>query len=274
METVVYYHDDLDGFGAAYSAWLKLGYLGVEYVPVRHGEDDSPLRADDKGKKIICCDMFIQQIPDSFSTDVLVIDHHPQTIKASEKYLDNYTFVVDNDRSAAFIAYEHFNKSEKIALWAMLIDDYDTWRHQHELTKPFIIALNLAPRIFESWQKILATSDSMNEMVERGMSMLMLQADVVRSLIKKARLCMIAGVEVLAVNTSVFPNEVCDTLLTEDNCDVVACYHDDPALHGRKWSLRSKPGGIDVSELVAPFGGGGHACAAAFVEHRAVDFAN
>ena len=216
METVVYYHDDLDGFGAAYAAWRKLGELGVEYVPVRHHNDESPLRADDKGKRIICLDLFIQAIPDSFSTDVLVIDHHPKSILAAEKYLDNYTFVVDEDRCAAFIACEYFNQNEKMPLWALLIDDYDSWRHLMDLTRPFIIALNLMKRDFEAWAKCLMSADTMNEMAERGMSMLMLQHNVISSLIKKARPCMIAGVEILAVNTSVFPNEVCEALLKED----------------------------------------------------------
>lgn len=41
-----------------------------------------------------------------------------------------------------------------------------------------------------------------------------------------------------------------------------ASYFDTP--EGRKFSLRSKEGGMDVSEIAKRFGGGGHARAAGF----------
>ena len=43
---------------------------------------------------------------------------------------------------------------------------------------------------------------------------------------------------------------------------------------GREWFLLSRLQGIDVGDLVRPFGGGGDARAADFVEYNAVDFIN
>jgi hypothetical protein len=103
--------------------------------------------------------------------------------------------------------------------------------------------------------------DSFADLIREGSAVLRYQQQQVDFLCKHAREIELGGHRILAANTPVLQSEVAGKLA--EGRPFGACWYD--AEDGkRRWSLRSRDGGVDVSEVARFFGGGGHRNAAGF----------
>lgn len=168
MKPLVIYHDNCaDGFGAAFSAWLKLGDE-AEYLPMQYGKVPEP---QDLRDMVDCRDVYVLDfnLPKAgmdelfASADRVVwLDHHKT---AFEMWCGEYTkgmshddrrpphhICLDDNKSGALLAFEYFHPGEPVPMSLCMIDDRDRWQFKLNGTKEFSAALfSMQPWSFDQW---------------------------------------------------------------------------------------------------------------------------
>ena len=295
MKPLVLYHANCaDGFGAAFAAWLKFGD-DAEYVACSYGDKNFVI-PQLKGRDVYVLDFsFSRETMNVFLEDsehFVWLDHHRSAFemwcdeeRTYTKHEDKYhTIVLDNNKSGAYLAWEHFHPGTEVPMFIKHIDDYDRWQFKIEGTKAFQKALwSITPWSFKQWQHEWDSTwgygsgdglESLPCFIRDGNAILRAHDQNVQSVVKgSARECLIAydnpdyydgpGLIGLAANcpphlTSDVGHELANQSGTFGLCwtlsqtDLVA-----------KCSLRSNAP-YDVSAIAKSFGGGGHAQAAGF----------
>ena len=143
----------------------------------------------------------------------------------------------------------------------------DLWRFSLPETKPFNVWLRCEPFNFERWELIAQElndgRDNARIMAEAA-AMQRFFDQKVAEIGRLSRRGLIDGHEVPMCNCPpMFASEVGHWLLEQNPfAPFVACYSDQGKSRG--FSLRSRDGRMDVSEVARKFGGGGHRNAAGF----------
>jgi len=255
---LVLYHDDcIDGFGAAWAAWRRLGDK-AGYAPVTHG-DPPP---DVAGHHVHILDF-------SYARDILldmaakaasieVVDHH-KTAQENLKGLAFCTF--DMTKSGAVLAWERFHPGEPVPPLLLHVQDKDLWEWRLAGSREITSALRGYPFTFARWSTWAGDWDKWREvLLTEGGAILRYQDEVVGQAAATASEITLAGHRVLCANSPILQSEIAGKL-AEGRPFGVAWYE---AGGKRYYSLRSREGGIDVSEVARRFGGGGHAKASGF----------
>ena len=283
---IIYHRSCADGFGAAYSAWLRFGDE-AEYLPMQYGEweklfEDYPQGGSKfDGRDVYVLDFSFSNLQTKILLDgssrFVWLDHH-KTAFESWCGLDYLTpeqqqfgwinhdredlILLDNTRSGALIAWDYFHLEKPVPQLIRHIDDYDRWQFKIPGTK----ALNKAiwaesPWTFEQWGTWM--SQPLDGMMQTGSYLLKDHEQRVRASVSGGSMsCDIQGIKGLAVNCP--PNMTSDVghqlaivsgtyglCWTLDKDKIVQC------------SLRSN-GDFDVSAIAKELGGGGHKNAAGF----------
>lgn len=279
---IIFYHASCaDGFGAAYAAWKRFGD-DAEYVAVKYGDikttDDLPVNVTDR-------DVYILDF--SFPFDVMIfiteeaahttwLDHHKSAFEmwcATEPFTatsfyhghnDYQTVTLDNTKSGAMLAYEHFHGTNHYPALFTYIDDYDRWQFRFDNTKPFNKALwSMTPWSFEQWDELAHRSTTeLEPFVDMGRAFLRDHSARVSKHIEHSRMCSIAGKPGLAINAPGYVSSDAGHELAVQSGTYGMTYTIDEHLMV-KASLRSN-GDYDVSALAKTLGGGGHKNAAGF----------
>lgn len=266
MQRIVYYHKGCpDGFGAAWSAWKKLGY-SAEYIPISHS-----CKIPDYNQTQI---YFLDICPSQKDLDrlqeknrVVILDHH----KSAENIICNCKeYIFDNNRSGAGISWDYFCGNKKRPTLIDIIEDRDLWKWTIEGSREVLMLLDSIPRTFETWSdfadKIECTNENMSWGYERafssGSNILEYQKSLVKISCSKAYGGKILGQRAKFVNSNVLQSFIGNELLLNDSVELAAVYYKKE--NNFIFSLRSKKGGVDCSEIAKKFGGGGHHCAAGF----------
>ncbi|TAN68115.1 MAG: DHH family phosphoesterase [Methylobacter sp.] len=265
-ETLVIYHADcLDGLGAAWSAFCRLGNQ-CRYIPAHYGDDIPDF---EPGAILYILDF-------SYSPSVLVdasakagrivlIDHH---ITAKEQYdaffkaqqpPENLSINFDMSRSGCILTWQYFFHDLKPAKILLHIEDRDLWRFKLDGTREITTALY--ERMPVNFAEIGALD--LAELLPVGRIQVECIAGMVRRLAKSAHNVSVAGQAGLAVNApSLFSSDLGQVLAEKSGTFGMTYYYD-----GKKqqwnFSLRSI-GAYDVGHLALGFGGGGHKNAAGF----------
>ena len=297
---VIFHSSCADGFGAAFAAWLKLGD-DAEYVPMQYGTvpdiESWHMQYAISQREVYILDFsFPRQTMDylfSVARRVTWLDHHKTAFEMwcedGERSLCEQSngrdeVILDNNKSGAYLAWEHFHPGTEVPMFIKHIDDYDRWQFKIEGTKAFQKALwSITPWSFKQWQHEwdstwgYGSGDGLEGLpcfIRDGNAILRAHDQNVQSVVKgSARECLIAydnpdyydgpGLIGLAANcpphlTSDVGHELATQSGTFGLCwtlsqtDLVA-----------KCSLRSNAP-YDVSAIAKSFGGGGHAQAAGF----------
>jgi len=141
------------------------------------------------------------------------------------------------------------------------VQDKDLWQWRLPASREITCALRAVPFEFprwstwaddwEKWEKVLT---------QEGAAILRYQDQVIRQAVATAGEATVAGHRVLCANSPILQSEIAGQL-AEGRPFGVAWYESGGK---RYYSLRSRDGGIDVSEVARRFGGGGHARASGF----------
>lgn len=282
MNPLVLYHAHCaDGFGAAFAAWLVFGDV-AEYVPVQHGKTQAiPEAVTDR-------DIFILDFGfDEETTNqifrlcrsVTLLDHHKTAFETwcDETPTDGFFWhvdpdvnmhvLLDNNKSGAVLAWDHFHPGTEVPLLIRHIDDYDRWQFRLEGTKAFNKALWAeTPWNFRQWTGFLPERVVLS-MRETGTALLRAHDKNVLSVVEGgARRCEIA----LPLEHRLGLAANCPPHLTSDVGHELAnrsgtfglCWHQDTT-GAIRCSLRSNEH-YDVSAIAKHFAGGGHRNAAGF----------
>lgn len=288
MKPLIIYHANCtDGFGAAFCAWLRFGDM-ADYLPLNYGDPEHSDVDVLQGKIGTPDNRQVYVLDFSFPIDTtkwliknsaffVWLDHHKTAFEMwagdeREFYLDEteYTnILLDNSKSGALLAWEHFNQTEP-PLFIKLIDDRDRWQFKLPQSKAFHTAMSMRkPWSFEGWKNEFAGPQSyfygISELLNQGELLLLYQKQQVESLAKYGRKVVIpfehGPCQGLAVNTSVHMSEVGHELANRSGTFGLIWYLGEGSV--AKCSLRSN-GDYDVSAIAKQFGGGGHRNAAGF----------
>lgn len=255
---IVLYHDDcIDGFGAAWAAWRELGDE-AGYAPVVHG--DPPPDVTDRHVHILDFSyprpILLEMAEKAASIEV--VDHH-KTARENLEGLDFCTF--DMSKCGAVLAWERFHPGTEVPPLLLHVQDKDLWEWRLPESREITCALRAFPFEFPRWS---AWADDWArwrpELVREGEAILRYQDQVVRQAVATAGEITLAGHRVRCANSPVLQSEIAGQL-AEGRPFGVAWYE---SAGKRYYSLRSRDGGIDVSEIARRFGGGGHAKASGF----------
>lgn len=272
MKTICIYHKGCtDGFGAAWVVWQsfkarvvsgeKVGEL--EFYPANYGEelpdvDDKKVIIVDFSYKRPEMDLIIQKCH-----SLLVLDHHKTAEKELEGIFDNpkVSGVFDMEHSGAILAWKWFCPESPPPLLLQHIEDRDLWKFEMKGTKNIIAGLYSHPQEFELWNGFMG-ANSYWSLHEDGSAISRQHDKNVGALVRSSTLRMVlSGHNVPVANMPYMMASDAGHILAKGEPFSVT-YWD--FKDGRTFSLRSEESGLDVSEIAAEYGGGGHKHAAGF----------
>ncbi len=174
MKPLVIYHAScVDGFGAAFAAWLKFGD-DAEYVPMQYGkEDESFWRLEDGqfdsefqilNREIYILDFsfskWVMEGLFSLAKCVVWLDHHKTAfemwgVQPGQRVwaeTEGRHVNLHMDKSGAMLAWEYFHPGTEVPLFIQHLDDHDRWQFKIDGTKAFQKAIwSHAPWSFRQW---------------------------------------------------------------------------------------------------------------------------
>lgn len=270
ITTVVIHHAHcMDGFAAAWAVNQKLGYVGVHYCAATYGSTPPEV----KGKHVYIVDFsYSLHVMESICREadmVVMLDHHKtakETFDYCVKNHQNFSGVFDLERSGAGLAWNYFHPGTPTPRLIAYIQDRDLWKFQLEQSKAINAALQSYEMSFDSFSRLADLME--NEVGFRG---IMLQGvaierkqnkDIESIIASNARLIPWAEYEVPLCNTpshlaSELGNRLCQAY---PNAPFSITYNITANMKvGLSFRSIDK---MDVSEVAASFGGGGHKNAA------------
>ena len=249
--TVVLYHADCaDGFGAAWALWKK--YPDAHYLPVEHGQ--RPPSGLDKAHVVMVDFSYPREVIERLAESTAsfrILDHHV-TAQAALAGLPYAYF--DMKKSGAVLAWE-WAHPEPVPWLLQYIQDKDLWKWQLPESREINAALASYPFDFQVWDGL--TQDTLE--VE-GRAILRREDVLITKIVEESVLVDFEGETVPAVYSPVLTSQIGERLCQGFPFCIIWHQRD-----GRRYfSLRSKPGTVDVSAIAARHGGGGHVNAAGF----------
>lgn len=287
----VYHGSCDDGFGAAWVVRAKWGN-GVQFVPGSYGGFDWP--SDLTGKNILFVDFSLKREPmrnliNGFNdqgppASIVLLDHH----KTAEAELAKWTMpeltlthadiapllaemsgpaciaVFDMERSGARLAWDFCFPGQCVPSLITHIEDRDLWRFRLQTTHYVSAALRTYPHDFEVWDDL---ASNVGRLALEGATILRGHHKNIAEFIRNRYWTDVGGYRVPVVNVPYhYASDTANELLAvEPDAPFAACWfrRGDGKV---QWSLRSENGRVDVSEVAAKMGGGGHRNAAGFEE--------
>lgn len=262
----IYHANCADGFGAALAVWLRFGNA-VEFWPGAYGKAPPncfghDILLVDFSYKLPELELIIEQ-----ARSVTILDHHKTAEADIQPLLDagRVHGEFDMERSGAAMAWDWCFPDEDRPRLIQHIQDRDLWRFEMKGTREISALLFSYDQDFNLWKQILATledDEGWQQMYSIGQALERKHRRDVEALVRQtARRMLICGYSVPVANVPYQFASDAGNMMSEGEL-FAACYYDSAS--GRKFSLRSKDTGMDVSEIAKRFGGGGHARAAGF----------
>jgi len=272
MKPLVIYHAGCwDGFCAAWV--LRREFPDADFHAAHYGTEPPDVSGRDVFVVDFCYKRPVMLAIAAAARSLTVLDHH----KSAEADLAGFVAeanglygVVPNvifkmDKSGGRLAWEYLNGAAPAPWLVDYTEDRDLWRHVLPDSRAVNAALRSYPLDFAQWD-MLAGMDP-RDLAEEGYAILRAEAQTVAAHVRHAREIELGGHKVLAVNATTLFSEIAGELA--QGRPFGACYFD--RFDGlRVWSLRSREGGVDVSEVAKQYGGGGHRNAAGFEQRPGV----
>ncbi len=262
--TVVLYHADCaDGFGAAWALWKK--YPDARYVPVKHGQP--PPEGLDRAHVVMVDFSYGREVIEQLANaaaSLFILDHH---VTAQKRLADLPYAHFDVTKSGAVLAWE-WAHPDPVPWLLRYIQDKDLWTWKLSESREINAALLSYPFDFHVWDTL-----TQDVLVVEGRAILRRERTLIEKIIEESVLVEFEGETVPAVYSPVMTSQIGEHLC--DGFPFCIIWHQ---REGRRYfSLRSKPGTVDVSVIAGRYGGGGHVNAAGFsqpVHSEASDFLN
>ena len=234
----------------AWALWKR--FPQTRFVPVKHGFPQ-PDGLDHQHVVMVDFSYHRDAILDlaDRAASLQILDHH---ITAESALADLPFAYFDMDRSGAVLAWE-WAHPQPVPWLLQYIQDKDLWHWKLPHSREISAALASYPFDFGIWEKL-----EFDTLKIEGAGILRSENNLVDKLVQDAVLVSIAGHTVPAVHSPVLASQIGERLAAHHAFGVIWHQKD-----GRRYfSLRSKSGGISVSNIAAKFGGGGHTHAAGF----------
>jgi hypothetical protein len=259
---VLYHGHCIDGFTAAWAAWLKFGNKDTEYIEANYG--DAP--PDVTGREVFVLDFSyprdVMIAMREKASHILVLDHH----KTAQAALADLPFAVfDMERSGAGLAYDELHgRGGADRPWLVnYVEDRDLWRFKLSNSKEVNAWIGAIHReTFDSWSAL--QHGGVQEASDRGSAVLTYIDRYVSEMCGQAREVNFEGHRVPMVNAPYINISELAGKLAEQAPFAIGWSQRSDGLY--TYSLRSRgDGGLDVSEIAKKYGGGGHKNSAGFL---------
>jgi len=259
---VILYHAECpDGFGAAWSAYKKFGNY-AEYIGVHH---EAPPPEGLVDKEVYMVDftypMDVTEELISKNKRVTAIDHHA-SMEEVIKLTQNYSY--DNDHSGSVLTWKYFHK-EPVPKLLGYVEDRDLWRFSLPDSRAICAFIDSFDYDFDIWNELadnLEDASKINSFIEKGNLIVKYEKEIVKKIIEEnTKLVEFEGYKIYSVNA---PHEFASDIghiLYKKNPPFAIIWREDK--DRVSVSLRSD-GTIDVNQIAAKFGGGGHKTSAGF----------
>lgn len=255
METICYYHDDLDGIASA--SVVKEIYPDAIFMPVQYGYEWT--KKEVKKRRVIVVDFTMPRMGTlkSLSDDLIWADHHKT---AMEKYPElwndeNVQGKRDMKHSGCVLTWQTFFPGKEVPRALKLIEDMDLWLFEYKHTKLYCNSAELKYKVptDKIWK------DDIELMIEHGRHINKKIQEQVEKAYNNGTELIFHGYKTIMINTNHNVSEVGSYANTKGyvialiwsvrNQDVIC-------------SLRSKT--ADVSKIATYYNGGGHKGASGF----------
>jgi oligoribonuclease NrnB/cAMP/cGMP phosphodiesterase (DHH superfamily) len=297
----IYHGNCADGFTAAWVVRRALGadavdfYPGVYQRPPPDVTDRDVIFVDFCYKKEIMLELAKK------AKSIMVLDHHKSAAidmndvkhvwgfsrtdwESMVRYGDPFSRVMlefDMNRSGAGLTWDFFNPGEPRPKLIDHVEDRDLWKFKLPNTREIQACLFSYPYDFEVWDSLIEGFEHPNPrnlMIDGGIAIERKHfKDIEELILVSTRPMRLGGYLVPVANLPYTMTSDAGHILCSRNFEgrksadpndpykqpFAATYYDTP--NGRQFSLRSEPGGVDVSEIAVQYGGGGHARAAGFL---------
>jgi oligoribonuclease NrnB/cAMP/cGMP phosphodiesterase (DHH superfamily) len=250
-----------DGFGAAWVVHRALrGTVDFHYGIY---QADPP---DCTGREVLVVDFSykrpVMQRMAAQAKTLTILDHHKSAQEDLQDFIGGLSGALgefDMTRSGAAMTWDWFHPGMPRPWLVEYIQDRDLWRKQLPGSDEVIMALHSYPQDFDVWTKICEAGP--DALCTEGRAIHRYYRTIVDSLKANVVRADIGGINVPVVNSPFhFASELAGELAEGE--PFAACYWNHA--HGTTYSLRSRDGGMDVSQVAAQYGGGGHRGAAGF----------
>jgi len=277
----IYHGNCADGFGAA---WVVRRYFAgmVDFHAGVYGNTPP----DCSRRDVIMVDFsykraVIDEIANAAST-VLILDHHktaaedlapfpswhgPYNPSAMLDYQRENNApisvhaIFDMERSGAGLTWDFFFSTEQRPKLIDHIEDRDLWRFKLPFTREIQAAVFSEAYDFGKWDFLMTAP--VEHLIAEGVAIERKHHKDVAELVGVCKRRMkIGGQIVWGASLPYTLTSDAGNMMAADGEPFAACYWDTP--EGRVFSLRSREGGADVSEIAKAYGGGGHKNASGF----------
>jgi hypothetical protein len=271
MRPVCFFHAGCpDGFGAAWAVWRVWRGRG-RYLP--RGHDDRLDPQSHEGGHVVFVDIApgnadLRELAHS-AAQVVVLDHH---VSSRNRYVDDpsletlirasgHRVIFDLSHSGAVLAWQHFHPHEPVPLLLRYVEDQDLWNWKLPHSEEVNAAIGSHPRSFAVWEELAARPIEL--LAAEGAPLVRAQRTEVARALKAAHPVRLGGRMAEAVNARDHRSAIGHALALR-------------ARFGPAWGLVYRMAGervdvsiysvgdLDVAEVAAGYGGGGHRNAAGF----------
>lgn len=257
-KTIVVYHADcLDGLAAATAAYRRLGDE-ADYIEGKYHDGFYPELFKDKHVYLVDFsykrnDFIVLQ---EVAASVTVLDHH----ESAHKEIGDLV-TIDQTKSGAVLAWEHFNPDKEVPYEFLAVQDRDLWKWEMMHARNYTLGLfALKGDTLESFMSVFHP-DKTQEVITYGSIVDDLYQQDLQKLLDEVRYIEFQGYEVPIVNAPMkFASDLGNKL--SEGYPFAIIYQD--CANFTKFSLRSHEGGVDVNIIAEAMGGGGHKRAAGF----------
>ncbi|MEK7062332.1 MAG: DHHA1 domain-containing protein [Patescibacteria group bacterium] len=262
-QIIVLYHNDHDGFGAAWTAWKKFGDK-ADYFPIQYKGREDILPKGLKNKEIYLVDLCfsantMKRLLEE-NKKVVVIDHHigrKEEVKISSDYL------FDIKHSAAVLSWKYFYPRKKIPQLLKVIEDMDIWKFKISHTRELLASLDTHSFNFLKWNKIandFENARKRKKYINEGRAIVKYQDNLIKKIVEYGEKAVFEGHQVFVVNSPILESEL-GNYVSKNKKIIGLVWSYRKGLF--KGSLRNE-GKVNLSDLAKKYGGGGHKAAAGF----------
>jgi uncharacterized protein len=248
-------------------AWLmSKAFPDAEFVPVSYGGEEL---TGYENRDVFILDF---SYPRAKMLDIIdkcnsliVLDHH-KTAEQELIGLESPKALIhfDMKKSVGQLTWEWRKSIEGIIEKPWIVDytaDRDLWLWKLPFSKEINSALRSYPMTFESWNTL--ANRRAHDLIGEGQAIQRMESQFVANAVKSAWEIEIDGHKVLCTNAvGSLVSEIGGELAKGRPFGATFFVNEKQKI----WSLRSREGGVDVSEIAKRRGGGGHRAAAGFQE--------
>lgn len=257
-DIVVFYHGNcLDGFGAAWAAWKKLGNQ-ASYISQVYG---AHFPREIRNKEVYLVDFThsfkeMEWLKEN-NLSVTSIDHHKS--KEEDSKISTHR-IFDLNHSGAVLAWSFFHPNTSMPALLGYLEDFDLWLFRKSDTGAVVRYIAAQGLNFEAWDR--AVSDLENSVkraaiIDKGNLILHFENNIYDEIEKDAFLVSFEGREILVANAPHwFASHLGDRLYKKKPPMAITWRETKDGIH---LSFRSD-GSVDVSEIAKRYSadGGGH----------------